>query len=277
MAMQTTLTAGGEEIPNPSDADIDRVLALARDDDWYVTLSRGEDDSMEVMLDRGDLWVEADVEEKFMQARSYVDDAALRAMLIDFRDGGHQWRDLAAWAEPSGPSTHRPKAALAFGGAALLAFLALVITGIATDQGGWVGVAFALVLPVVIVIAVMVKQAEVKRAARWTKTTARIVRSEMARETRFDKQVQVPKVEFEYTVKFHRFRGRRVSLGEYVSGPDVLQRYRVGASVPAYVNPDDPTEAVLERDLPKFFGAIWGFAGALFAIIAAAAWWFLLR
>ncbi len=275
--MQTTLTAGGEEISNPSDADIDRALALTRDDDWYVTLSRGEEESMEVMLDRGDLWVEADVEEKFLQARSYVDDATVRAMLIDFRDGGHQWRDLAAWAEPKGQSTHRPKGALAFGGAALLVFLALVVTALATDQGGWIGVAFALVLPVVIVIAVLVKQAEVKRAAAWTKTTARIVRSEMAKETRFDKQVEVPKVEFEYTVKFHRFRGDRVSLGEYVSGAQVLERYRVGASVPAYVNPEDPTEAVLERDLPKFFGAIWPFVGALFALIAAAAWWFLLR
>src|SRR5688572_15446150 len=277
MTMDTTLTADGEEISSPSDADIDRVLSLTRDNDWYVTLSRGEEESMEVMLDAGDLWVEADVEEKFLQARSYVDDATVRAMLIDFRDGGSQWRDLAAWAEPKGPSTHRPKAALAFGGVALLVFLALVIAALATDQGGWIGVAFALVLPIVIVIVVMVKQAEVKRAAGWTKTTARIVRSEMAKETRFDKQVEVPKVEFEYTVKFHRFRGHRVSLGDYVSGPQVLERYRVGASVPAYVNPDDPTEAVLERDLPKYFGAIWAFAGALFALIAAAAWWFLLR
>ena len=275
--MQTTLTAAGEEIANPSDADIDRVLALTRDNDWYVTLSRGEEESMEVMLDAGDLWVEAEVEEKFLQARSYVDDATVRAMLIDFRDGGHQWRDLAAWAEPKGKAKHPPKAALAFGGAALVVFLALGITGIATDEGGWIGVAFALVLPVVIVIAVLVKLAEVKRAAAWTRTTARIVRSEMAKETRFDKQVEVPKVEFEYTVKFHRFRGNRVSLGEYISGPQVLQRYGVGSSVPAYVNPDDPTEAVLERDLPKFFGAIWVFVAALFAIIAAAAWWFLLR
>jgi hypothetical protein len=277
MAMQTKLTAGGEEIPNPGDADIDRALGLTRDNDWYVTLSRGEEESMEVMLDAGDLWVEAEVEEKFLQARSYVDDAMVRAMLIDFRDGGNQWRDLAAWAEPKRQPTHRPTAALAFGGAALLVFLALVITALATDQGGWIGVAFALVLPIVVVIAAMVKQAEVKRAARWTKTTARIVRSEMAKETRFDKQVEVPKVEFEYTVKFHRFRGDRVSVGEYVSGPQVLQRYRVGTSVPAYVNPDDPTESVLEREPPKFFGAIWVFAGALFAIIAAVAWWFLLR
>jgi hypothetical protein len=232
---------------------------------------------MELMLDSGDLWVEAEVEEKFLQARSYVDDATVRAMLIDFRDGGNQWRDLAAWAEPKRQSTHRPKAVLAFGAVALLVFLALGITGLATDQGGWIGVAFALVLPAVIVIAVMVKQGAVKRAAAWTKTTARIVRSEMAKETRFDKQVEVPKVEFEYTVKFHRFRGDRVSLGEYVSGAQVLQRYRVGASVPAYVNPEDPTEAVLERDLPKFFGAIWVFVAALFALIAAAAWWFLAR
>src|SRR5688500_14933681 len=158
MGMQTTLTAGGEEIPNPSDADIDRVLSLERDDDWYLTLSRGEDDSMEVMLDAGDLWVEADVEETFLQARSYVDDATLRAMLIDFRDGGHQWRDLAAWAEPKKQSTHHPKAVFAFGGVALTIFLALVITALATDQGAWITVAFALVLPVVVVVAVMVKQ-----------------------------------------------------------------------------------------------------------------------
>jgi hypothetical protein len=58
---------------------------------------------------------------------------------------------------------------------------------------------------------------------------------------------------------------------------EMLARYPVGASVPAYYNPEDPTESVLERDPPPFLRALWIFVGVLTALVIAGAWWFLLR
>jgi hypothetical protein len=102
------LRAGGSSIPNPTEADIERALAGPRDDDWIVTLDHGDDDFMEVMLDRGGVWVECEFEGRFLQAKSYVDDAALRSMFLAFRDGNPAWRDLAAWKEPEKAAPRPP-------------------------------------------------------------------------------------------------------------------------------------------------------------------------
>jgi hypothetical protein len=277
--MATTLEHAGDTIENPTDADLARVLEGPRDDDWFLALNRG-DDSMEVMIDAGELWVEVTEGDRFVQARSRLDEAVVRSMLESFRDGNERWRDLAMWQEPPPARRQTLKGPLGFiMGLALLIplFLGLAIF---TGNGGWVAVLFALALPGVIAAAAVVKLAEVKRAAAWKKASGRVSVSELATETRHGKEVQVPRIEYEYTIGFHKFVGRRVSLAELIAGSaakEALARYPVGASVPVYYDPADPSTSVIERDLPAFMHSVWGLVAVMTAAIAFGAWWFLLR
>ena len=158
-------------------------------------------------------------------------------------------------------------------------FLVLGVTAFVTDHGGWVGLAFALMFPGLVAVAVAVKKAEIARASTWTKGTARIVTSEWVMEKRPDKEVKVPRVEYEFPVAFHPWRGLRVSFAEVIAGPDaaaVLARYRVGTSVPVYYDPADPSKSVLERDPPAFFKSIYLVLAAIAAVILAVGLWLLL-
>lgn len=282
--MDTTLEHGGNTIENPTDADIDRAIAGLRDDDWYLALHRGGDDCMEAMIDAGDLWVEVTEGDRFAQARSRLDEGVVRSMLLSFRDGNEGWRDMALWKEPP----PRKKDTLK-GPAGMIAGLAIVLVsiglvGAVAGKGGWIAVAFALAFPGIIAVAAVTKLAEVKAASSWTKAGGRITRSELATETRYvqktPREVQVPRIEYEYTVGFHKFVGRRVSLAEIIAGAqakEALARYPVGTGVTVYYDPANPSDAVIERDLPPFVHSVWGLVAAMTAIILAAAWWFLIR
>jgi len=279
--MDTTLEHGGKTIENPTDADIDGALGGPRDDDWYLSLNRGEDgDCMEAMIDAGDLWVEVTEGDKFLQARSRLDDSVVRSMLLSFRDGSDAWRDLAMWKEPppAKKQTLRGPVGVALGLALLVPIL--VLTAVYTGRAGWIGVLFALAFPGIIAVAVVTKIAEVNRAASWTKASGRITRSEIATETRYDKQVQVPRIEYEYKVGFHTLVGKRVNFAELIAGAqakEALARYPVGTGVPVYYDPANPSESVIERELPAFVHSIWGVVAVLTAAILFGAWWYLIR
>lgn len=276
-----SLDAGGVENANPSGEDLFRALDGPRDDDWYVTLWRG-DDYIEAMLDRGDLWIECEVGGRLLQARSHVDEAALRSMFVAFRDGAEAWRDLAEWKEPPARAAgaRPPSIVLAAAAGIGLAVFLGVGTAIFTGNGGWVVLMFALLFPGIIALAAALKVAEAQRAARWTRGSAKIVRSELAMQKRHDKEVRVALVEYEFGVAFHRYRGKRVNFAEVIAGPDAtgtVARYPVGKSVPVYYDPADPNRCVLDRELPSFFRGIWVVVGVLTAAILAGGWYFLLR
>ena len=277
--MDTTLEHAGETIANPADADFDRLLSEPRDDDWFVALNRG-DDSMEVMIDAGELWVEVMEGDRFVQARSHIDEAVVRSMLVSFRDGDHAWRDLALWKEPepAKKDTLKGPAGLILG--LVLTLVAIGILGIATGKGGWIVVAFALAFPGIIAVAALVKIGEARRAASWSKASGRITRSELATETRQGKEIQVPRIEYEYRVGFHKLVGKRVSLAVVVAGvqaKEALARYPVGTGVAVYYNPANPSEAVIERGIPAFVHSVWGIVAVLTAGILFGAWWYLIR
>jgi hypothetical protein len=278
--MATTLEHAGETIDDPSDADIARILAEPRDADWFLALNRG-DDSMEVMLDAGDLWVEVMEGERFVQARSRLDETVVKSMLASFRDGTDAWRDMALWKEPPPrkKDTLKGPAGLILG--MVVAIVAVAIAGpVVTGNGGWIVVAFALALPATIAAAMGIKLAQVKRAQAWTKAPGRITRSELATETRHGKEVQVPRIEYEFKVGFHKLTGRRVSFAEVIAGPqarEALARYLAGTSVQVYYDPANPSDCVVEREMPSFVHAAWGVVAVLTAAILFGAWWYLVR
>src|SRR6186713_603055 len=117
--MDTTLEHGGKTIENP------------RDDDWIVSLYRGDDgDCMEAMVDAGDLWVEVREGDRFVQARSRLDDALVRSMLLSFRDGSDAWRDMALWKEPPRAKKDHFKGPVALIVGLILGVVALGIVGV---------------------------------------------------------------------------------------------------------------------------------------------------
>lgn len=279
--MGTMLEVAGRTTEDPNDQDIAAALAAPRDADFFLTLHRGEEDYMDVMVEDGSLWVECNEGGTFLRARSFVDEEAAQAMLVAFRDGKPGWRDLAAWGDPPKPPARGvPPFVVKIAAGAALVVVAFVGTAIATGNNGWLALLFALAFPGVIAIGVLVKQGEAQSAAGWTKTRARILQSGMAKELRYDKEVTVPRVEYEYTVGFHKFRGRKVSVAELVVGPDakaMMARFPVGASVPAYYDPADPNRALLERDLPPFLRTLWIAIAMTTALILGVGGWLLLR
>ena len=269
------LDACGVEKASPSDDDIAHALEGPRDDDWYVTLWRGDDDYMEVMLSDGALWVECEEGERYVRAESFVDDAAVKSMLLAFRDGSSAWRDLASWKEPPPKPAKKPlPPPVMLGASAFVGVMTLgsIATAIGTHNGGWLMLMFALLFPGIIALAAATKVAAAQRAAKWTRASARILRSELVTEKRNDREQQVPRVEYEFNVGFHPYRGSRVDFAEIVAGPDAVatvSRYRVGTTVPVYYNPADPAESVLDRELPSFFRGIWIAIGVITAGILA--------
>lgn len=275
--MNTLETSGGIKVTDPTPEQLDQALAEARPDHWFLHVDRGEDDYMEAMVEDDALWVEIEENGVFRRAASYVDDAALKEMLASFLDNDGRWRDRARWVEPGAVAAKPRKVPMPVIAAAI--GLALLVPIFITRKGEWFVVWLALSFPYAIAVASLAKMAEVKRASTWTRTSARIVRSELVAETRQGKEVQVPRVEYEFTLGFHPVRGRRYTLGDM--GPNgaeaVLRRYPVGAGVTAYYNPQDPDESVIERDLPAGFHLVWAFVGIVGATILAVAWWFLVR
>lgn len=63
--------------------------------------------------------------------------------------------------------------------------------------------------------------------------------------------LRVPHVTFEYHVKGKTFRGSRISTvvfdPRYIPAKATMARYPVGAVVPVYYDPEDPSSAALER------------------------------
>ena len=277
--MQTTLEHAGETIENPTEADFERVLGAPRDDDWFLALNHGND-AMEVMIDAGELWVEVTEGEKFLQARSQLDAALVKAMLVSFGKGDHAWRDMALWKEPPPRKKDTLKGPTGLILGLVAVFVATLVVGIFTNKGGWMVVGFALMFPGIIAVAAAVKIGEAKRAASWTRAGGRITRSELTTETRQNGKVQVPRIEYEYKVGFHTLVGKRLNFAELIAGvqaKEALARYPVGTAVPVYYNPANPSEAVIERDLPPFVHSVWALVAVMVAAIAFGAWWNLMR
>jgi len=125
---------------------------------------------------------------------------------------------------------------------------------------GWLlAAAFAMMIPSTIAGVIVYKMGEVRRAARWPSAQGRIVRSGLRTvDSRTAEGARgrgnVPDVRYVFSVDGVEYRGKRIGIGEIPpDSPGVeaaLELYRVGRTGPVYYNPDNPGEAVLERDPP---------------------------
>lgn len=134
---------------------------------------------------------------------------------------------------------------------------------------------FAMVIPTAIAVAIVVKMNKVRRASRWPMAPGRIVSSKTREVT--TKQSggapsvgNVPDITYVYTVDGIEHRGKRIGIGEIrPDSPEVeaaLDRYQVGRTGPVFYNPEDPDEAVLERNPPARPAVMYGFAGGVMVV-----------
>lgn len=139
---------------------------------------------------------------------------------------------------------------------------------------------FALLIAGVIVVAVVVKLREIRRAKRWPSTAGRVIASRVQSRRKqpgdagydfHDTEVtNEPFVEYEYAVGGRTYSCSRVTIGDMTSASElgtILGRYPVGTAVTVYYDPADPSKAVLERDLPK--GTLWAIGCVLALVVGA--------
>lgn len=161
---------------------------------------------------------------------------------------------------------------------ALVGILATLLAGIAfVFNVLWVFF-FAVGLPAGFLALILYLTLRVRKAARWKEGRARITRAKVQVDhSHFDKTRALNKaaVAYEFTVDGKTIQGDRISIGlapaERVD--QTLKRYRVGAEVPVYYDPENPRDCVLERDPPVSFGCLWGGTIAVLLLYAGAWIW----
>ena len=132
---------------------------------------------------------------------------------------------------------------------------------------------FIMAIPIGIAGLIVRKAAQLRYAARWPSTRARIVKSQTRAEhrRRAGEVTQVknfPTIEYEFSLGDRVIRGTRIGIGEVseASTEETLDRYPVGATVPVYYDPKNPEHAVLQRDPPV--PVIWLYLIAAAVLIA---------
>lgn len=143
-------------------------------------------------------------------------------------------------------------------------------------------VIFGALMIGVLIVATLVKYLEVSKAQRWEQAPGRVLTSQArARKVRTvesrtgaeggaDRDVRnFAEVTYEYRVAGKTYRGKRISIGEDLGDMAVeqrLARYPVGASVTVYYDPQQPDQAVLERNAPA---VVWRTLAILIAVCIA--------
>ncbi len=131
----------------------------------------------------------------------------------------------------------------------------------------------------IVIFATAVKLREVRRCSTWLTTSGKIITSKVESRRRggvkkgYDDDTlgNYPLVVYEYKVGNHRYKGKRISVGEQMPDFQVretLEKYPIGAAVDVYYNPKLPGQSVLERDLPPNFTK--AFTGLILSLLAAA-------
>ncbi len=130
---------------------------------------------------------------------------------------------------------------------------------------------FVVVVTLIVLALFAIKSWETRGTGRWPSVRGRITRSQEAftqhRTSSEDmpQNYKVADIAYEYVVASKRYTGRRISHAEIIAQeevPGLLARYLVGAEVEVFHDPDEPSDAVLERGAPP------GLAKGCLALVA---------
>jgi hypothetical protein len=159
---------------------------------------------------------------------------------------------LLGWLRGRGGSDRLPNELWWAGGGGLALTLAPLFL-----PGDVVMLLIIAAIPILIAGLILRKAAQLRDAASWPSTRARIVKSQprVVRQRHAGEVAQVtnvPDIEYEFSLGDRIVRGTRIGIGEIAgaSTEETLDRYPVGATVPVYYDPKNPQQAVLQRDPP---------------------------
>jgi hypothetical protein len=115
---------------------------------------------------------------------------------------------------------------------------------------------FFMAIPGAIAAQILGRTNELRHAANWPSTRARITKSALRAEHRrgsgeVTEVKNLPDIEYEFSLGDRVIKGTRVSVADNTANvQEMLDHYKVGATVPVYYDPQDPEKAFLERNPP---------------------------
>lgn len=99
------------------------------------------------------------------------------------------------------------------------------------------------------------------KAKDWATTTGTVVFSTLeARRGSKGSTVYYPVVQYQYRAHAQQYESRKIMPGMDWGGsgaPAIVAKYPTGSTVTVYYNPENPAEALLERNTPKYTIWLW--------------------
>jgi hypothetical protein len=118
-----------------------------------------------------------------------------------------------------------------------------------------------LIIDGILLGIIIVTQRSVAKAASWPSTMGTVVFSSIEwRRGSKGGSVAYPVVQYNYQVMGQMLQGRKVQPGPETGGTGaqkVVDRYPAGAQVMVYYDPQNPSNAVLERGTPGYITWLW--------------------
>jgi hypothetical protein len=283
------LDVNGINNATPTADDIRRAVDARSGDDWYISIDRDDGGSIEAYVaDDAVLRLEYDEGDTFRRSDGPVDAARVKEILVHYLNRDERWRDGVTWVAPppvtrfASPSRGQSPPVAVIVSLVVIVGAAFLVPQVLPrfvklpapfDQSDFLGIGtFVAGVIVALIVIVLVKVAESRRASAWPQVGGRILRSGI--ETRHHDTddgtsvSQASAVEYEFSVGGVRYVGTRVGIGEREDATELaatLQRYPVGATILVHYDPKDPRNCVLEPKLPK------GLGKGCFALLAIAA------
>lgn len=261
------------------------VQAKPPHEHWSISLTRDQENWIEADVDTDDTYALTYVEgEAMYESRQTIDGRALADTLTRYLAGDERWRTEMEWALTQPKPTVAPVAGpgrWSLGpiiGVPLSLFVALYLIPMFLDwfgrlpwhrlprpswldpTGAKIVVGFFAACVALVLVAVIVKTIEMRRARRWPSVMGRIVSSAPGFAlTRVDnrempRNERIANISYAFEVAGRTYQGKRVTLAEKTAESevaDLLARYPVGKIVTVFYDPADPSNAVLDREMPK--------------------------
>jgi hypothetical protein len=119
---------------------------------------------------------------------------------------------------------------------------------------------FLFIFDAVLVGIIIATQRKVAQAKTWPAALGTVLFSTIEWRRSNKGSAAYPVVQYSYQVQGQGYQGRKIMPGPEVGGTGahkVVARYPIGTQVMVYYNPQNPSEALLERDTPGFVTIFW--------------------